>query len=331
MRLADPDDDEVAEWRRVVDYAKRHGLEPPGRRIEKARLGARGWVFYLADGAHPNSRSQQPSDTSSMVPVPTRLSSIHPAVAAIRGNKDQLVMPSALRRRTLLMLQGLAAEAVRRGYVVKRVSSYYSWREGGVEVVVDGFTCTVTVRQEFPQSTNPERSERLVIELDHGRSVRPGRWRDRKARVLEDALGVILGEVEARALEEAQRLEHDKEARAAREARWQAAMEEAKKRAVRDQLGVLLRDQAGRWQEAAVLGAYCDALERCLAQLCGTADESALESAGRWLEWAREFTQSIDPLNRLPEIPTPREPTPDELKPHLRGWSPYGSEHRRGL
>ncbi|WP_327745304.1 hypothetical protein [Streptomyces europaeiscabiei] len=42
VRFADPDDDEVAEWRRVVNYAKRHGLEPPGKRIEKAGFGARG-------------------------------------------------------------------------------------------------------------------------------------------------------------------------------------------------------------------------------------------------------------------------------------------------
>ncbi len=35
VRIADPDDDEVAEWRRVVNYAKRHGLEPTGKRIEK--------------------------------------------------------------------------------------------------------------------------------------------------------------------------------------------------------------------------------------------------------------------------------------------------------
>ncbi|MDX2937646.1 hypothetical protein [Streptomyces ipomoeae] len=47
VRFADLDDDEVAEWRRVVDYAKRHGLEPPGRRIEKVRFSARGLEMFL--------------------------------------------------------------------------------------------------------------------------------------------------------------------------------------------------------------------------------------------------------------------------------------------
>ncbi|WEB44459.1 hypothetical protein MOV08_37645 [Streptomyces yunnanensis] len=157
VRLADPDDEEVAEWRRVIDYAKRHGLEPQGRRIEKARFGTRGLEMFLTEGPHPNS-----------------LRSLHPAVAALRDDNGQLVIPPALRRRSLL-LQALAAEAVRRGHEVRQGRSYYSRREGGVDVVVHDFACTITVRQEFPQSTNPERSARLVVELDPGRSGRPGR------------------------------------------------------------------------------------------------------------------------------------------------------------
>ncbi|MEV6175031.1 hypothetical protein AB0L99_43405 [Streptomyces sp. NPDC051954] len=35
VRFADADVEEIAEWRRVVNYAKRHGMEPEGKRIEK--------------------------------------------------------------------------------------------------------------------------------------------------------------------------------------------------------------------------------------------------------------------------------------------------------
>jgi uncharacterized heparinase superfamily protein len=49
VRLAELDDDEVAEWRRVVDYAKRH---------------------------------------------------VHPAVALLREDKERLVMPPVLCRRS---------------------------------------------------------------------------------------------------------------------------------------------------------------------------------------------------------------------------------------
>lgn len=105
---------------------------------------------------------------------------------------------------------------------------------------------------------------------------------------------MILGEVEARATEDAQRREHEQRVMAEREVGWRAAMEEARKRAVQDQLAEVLREEAGRWQEAAVLGAYCDALERRLAQP-GDVDETTLGSARRWLEWAREFVRAIDP------------------------------------
>lgn len=46
-------------------------------------------------------------------------------------------------------------------------------------------------------------------------------------------------------------------------------------------------------------------------------EEPILESARRWLDWACVFARSIDPLNRLPGMPTPRGATPDELKANL--------------
>ncbi|MFJ4326331.1 hypothetical protein ACIP3A_24845 [Streptomyces tricolor] len=46
VRITDPDDDEVAEWRRVVNYAKRHGLEPAGKRIEKVPY------IHIGSGSH---------------------------------------------------------------------------------------------------------------------------------------------------------------------------------------------------------------------------------------------------------------------------------------
>ncbi|MCZ4103461.1 MULTISPECIES: hypothetical protein [unclassified Streptomyces] len=252
-------------------------------------------------------------------------------VTALKDDERRFVMPSALRRRSLLLLQGLAAEAVRRGYEVRKAGSFFYPREGGVDVAVGSFACAVTVRQEFPESTDPERSVRLVVELAHGLAGRPGRWRDRKTRTLEGALGVILGEIEARAVEDARRRQDEQQASAERALRWQAAMDVAKEQAVREQLAQVLREEAGRWQEAAALRAYCMALERRIGELEGVADETTLDSARRWLEWAGGYARSIDPLGRLPKMPHTRELTPEELKPYLQGWSPYGPERRDGL
>ncbi|WP_432089383.1 hypothetical protein [Streptomyces sp. bgisy095] len=114
-------------------------------------------------------------------------------------------MPALLRRRSLLLLQGLAAEAVRRGHKVKEHEvpsrhhsracttydgrhhpSSYSRREGEPDLVVDGFTHTVTIQQESPRSTGPEHSKSLVIGLGYSRSSRQSRRADRKRWVLED-------------------------------------------------------------------------------------------------------------------------------------------------
>ncbi|WP_449481005.1 hypothetical protein [Streptomyces avidinii] len=324
VRIVDPDDDEVAEWRRVVNYAKRHGLEPAGKRIEKVPYGGPGLELFLTEGPHPNARSQRPKAGGGLVPVPARLGYLHPVVAALEDDERRLVMPSVLRRRSLLLLQGLAAEVVRRGYEVGPARSSFSSREGGVDVTVDGFVYTVSARQEFPESTNPERSARLVVELAHGLTCRPSRWRDRKTRTLEEALGVILGEIEARAVEDTRRRQEEQQARAEREVRWQAAMDVAKEQAIREQLAQVLREEAGGWQEAAALSAYCMALERRIGDLDGAVDEAALDSARRWLEWAKEHAKSIDPLSGLPGMPHIREPTSEQLKPHIRGWSPHG-------
>ncbi|MFJ6656894.1 hypothetical protein ACIQNG_11085 [Streptomyces sp. NPDC091377] len=68
FRITDPDDDEVAEWGRVVNYAKRHGLEPAGKRIEKVPYGGPGLELFLADGPHPNARSQRAKAGGDPVP-----------------------------------------------------------------------------------------------------------------------------------------------------------------------------------------------------------------------------------------------------------------------
>ncbi|MGQ4386589.1 hypothetical protein [Streptomyces sp. SAS_270] len=323
--MNDPDEDEITEWRRVINYAKRHGLEPQGKRIEKTGYGGSGLKMFLAAGPHVNSRGRASSDAP-QVRVPAQLRSPHPVVMALRDN-ERLAMPSTLRRRALLLLQGLVGEAVRRGYSVQE-SPARSWRAGEVDVVVDGFTCTVTIQQEFPQSENPERSGKLVIQLPYSRSGRQRRWGDRKRWVVEDALGAVLMEIEARAVEDAQRKADEERAKADREVRWEGAMVEAREQAVQAQFAEVLREQAGDWHEAMLLRAYCDALERRLVRVEET-DSFDTDGARRWLDWARRYLQALDPLSELPVMPSRREPTPDDLKPYLKGWSPYGPEPYR--
>ncbi|MFF3764990.1 hypothetical protein ACFYYR_13015 [Streptomyces sp. NPDC001922] len=347
VTISEPDDATVTEWRRVIDYAKRHILLPEGKRIESLRMWNRDLQISLIEGPHPNSLRQRP-DEAPPVRVPTQLRSPHPVVAALKDDEARLVMPAPLRRRSLLLLQGLAAEAVRRGHKVKghevpsrhrsRAYTYngrhypssYSRREGELDLAVDGYTYTVTIQQEFPQSTDPERAKSLVIEIGYSQASRQSRWADRKRWVLEDILGAVLREVETRAVEDAQRKVDEERAKADREIRWRAAMEKAKALAAQEQYAEVLRAQAGQWQEAASLSAYCNALERRLEEAAVGEDKAAVASARGWLAWARRYVQSLDPLTHLPAMPIAREPRPEELAPYLNGWSPHGPEAHRG-
>ncbi|MCJ1678248.1 hypothetical protein MTF65_13000 [Streptomyces sp. APSN-46.1] len=108
VTITQPDEPTVTEWRRVIDYAKRHSLVPEGKRIERVRMWNRDLQISLVEGPHPNSLRQEPNGAPP-VPVPAQLRSPHPAVATLRDDEGRLVMPAALRRRSLLLLQGLAA------------------------------------------------------------------------------------------------------------------------------------------------------------------------------------------------------------------------------
>ncbi|MFJ5591030.1 hypothetical protein ACIQCG_14870 [Streptomyces noursei] len=343
-----PDQAQVVEWRRVIDFAKRHGLVPSGKRVEKFRMfnRTRDLQISLLDGSHPNAGRQTPDDAP-QVPVPKQLRSPHPVVAALRDDEGRLVMPAEPRRRALRLFQGLAAEAVRRGHRVEehpvpdryrsRGYSYdgrytppsYSRREGELDLIVDDFTYTVTIKQESPQAADPERSEKLMLELGYSRSARRRQWADRKRWTLEDVLGAVLQEVEARAVEDAQRKVDEERAKEARKARWQEAMAAARQQAVQAQLARALSEQAAQWREAAVLREYCEALESRIAK-AAACEEPEVASAQEWLAWTRNHLEAIDPLSRLPGMPTPREPKPDDLKPYLTGWSPYGPEPHSG-
>ncbi|MGW1914311.1 hypothetical protein ACWCQS_27185 [Streptomyces sp. NPDC002076] len=344
--ISEPDEAEITEWRRVVDFAKRHGLAPPGKRIEKQRLwnAGRDLQISLVDGPHANSGRRSSVDNP-RVPVPAQLRSPHRVVAGLRDSERRLLMPPALRRRALLLLQGLAAEAERRGYKVQehpaperdnRSAHYYngryfpaSCREGVLDIVIDGFTCSVTIKQEFPQSADPDRSQQLALDIGYSRSHRQHHWGDRKRSKLEDVLGIVLRELESRAVEERQRELDEKRAKEERRVRWEAAMAAAKDKAAQARFGTILREQAKHWQEAQALRRYCDALERRLDS--AAEGDPDVELARSWLRWARDYAEALDPLTQLPTMPSGLAFEPEDLKPYLKGWSPYGPETHTSL
>ncbi|WP_149261919.1 hypothetical protein [Actinomadura sp. K4S16] len=340
-----PDEETVGQWRRTINYVKRHKLEPPGRWIEKRKEWNGNLVIELLTGDPPNKRVNA-SDDAPSIPVPSQLRALHPVVARLRDDEHRLVMPRHRRRRCLLILQALATEAERRGHAVhdepvpehhrsrpyaylgKHYPSRYSRRDGAIRIAIEKFSYAVTIAEENPQSSDPEKVERLVVEVTRYRSNgRQCRWADRKRWQVEDILETVLRELEQRAVEDAAREAEEERARTERRRRWELAMAEARRKANEANEATALREQISRWRESQEIGAYCRALEQRIDR--ETPDTPGVREAREWLSWVCDYAASLDPLRALPSHPEHPELRPEDLKPYLKDWSPYGPEERR--
>jgi hypothetical protein len=93
-------------------------------------------------------------------------------------------------------------------------------------------------------------------------------------------------------------------------------MERAREHYAEDQRAAFIRDQVAAWGLAADIRSFCSAATRALG--------SPSEEAETWLRWAIHYADDIDPLSSALVVPQIREPSPDELRPYLHGWNPYG-------
>jgi hypothetical protein len=334
--IRQPDDAAQTHWRQVVDFAKRNNLIPAGKRIEKATTSWGTLRIRLLNGPHPNSRRDR---TLPVVPMPTELRGLHPVVKAIQDDSGRLHMGGSLRHRCLLYFHGLTQEAVRRGYGVQaqpiadrhrgRITTYgrpgvpdYSRREGELNVVVDGFSYLITVDQQHPEAEDLERYDQLYVWVRGPGHTHDGcrtHWRDGKRATIDDSIASVLGEIETWAAA-AEREKDD------RHARWQAAMDEAPRLATHAQLAAELEQQVRHWRDIQELRQYCDSLE---VRIQDADDDEPVDEARRWLAWARDHAEVMDPLSQLPTTPTPTI-RPEDLEPYLDGWSPHDpDEYRR--
>jgi len=336
-----PTDADIARWRKIVDFAKRHDLVPEGHRIEKTQQWNRDRDLHirLIKGRHINATR----DTTSLpqVPVPESLRAPHPIVAELRDDKGRLVMPKAIRQRSLLILQALVAEVCHRGYQVTkkpvaesdhfhyygygdRPEQRYSRREGELNIIVDGFTYAVAIQETSPQSEDPDKIGRLTIELPYHRDRSQQRWADGKVRRLEEALPAILQDLETRAVADREHKRKDELAKAERRVQWEHAMTIARQKATEAHYSKILDQQVARWKHAKEVRTYRDELTQRLAN--PQPADGDLDGARRWLDWINEHITRSDPTETPPAMPTPPQLTHDDLKLHLGKWSPQGPE-----
>lgn len=146
------------------------------------------------------------------------------------------------------------------------------------------------------------------------------RLSDEPGAPVEDQLSVLIRKLELHFAEEKwewQELDRRQKIRQERgEEIRAAAVEKVRYERNATQAVSQLKDR----QTATWLRDYADEVNVCASQLEG----DAAVAAGEWAAWLRTHADRVDPLNGDLNIISKIQATPDELQPHMKGWSPYG-------
>jgi hypothetical protein len=342
LSIHNPDNDTITEWRRVIDFAKRNGLVPAGKRIVKNRPHGRHLKIELVDGAHPNARPD-PS-VAPPITVPERTDSWHPLLRGLAAKNHRLrVSPDSLDR-TLRVLHALLTEAQQRGYQAAWADDHgdtvaFTTSRHRYELVLEE---EYDARQVLPttdelatgktyswQRVQPEwkslptGNPRIQLTTGYEYSGRPQTWADRQRWSLEDKLGDVLAEIEARTRLAEERARAAEEARVARRREWETAMATARLRFQEDRRAAALTEQVTAWDRTVRIRAYCDAQDKAIADNPDLADRLA-----QWLGWCRSYADRIDPIRHRDLEPDDVEPRREDLRPYLGRFSPYGPDER---
>ena len=82
----------------------------------------------------------------------------------------------------------------------------------------------------------------------------------------------------------------------------------------------VLRDQVERRQLAHSIRDFC---REATSEIAILSDEERSDATS-WIDWSVRYANQIDPLRQPLSVPEDPEPKPEDLKPYLKGWSPYG-------
>lgn len=328
----------------LLAEALKSQLRPFGKKLAYRNIG--GWgsstTEWFLDTHFPDLVDHAP------VPLAGPPRRYHPVVAAYRDDRDNHRVSKDHLQRTLHILQSLVAEAERRGHTLSLPSEVklrprgtrVDEIQGQVALIVGENVFGISVR-EIPgkgASRMPYLSDlrsprwqrtrqfafistgRLELEITNwSSSRRPSSFRDTRSVALETRLTDVLFEIEVRHLES--NWEHDEAARRAAEkqANWQRAMTVAEAALHGSRRVQHLCIQIGRWKESAEITRFIAA-----ARTSNPDNDEFVRRSAAWLKWAEEYAMSIDPLEGARAMPIDRPFSPEELKPFLGGWDPYG-------
>lgn len=339
LSVPDPPERERAAWRRVVHAVRSKGLVPEGFHLRHHGRDDGDLVVELVAGPHPGERYWK--EATVPVPVPEVADDDVPIVRELRRHQDRLQVSDGCVHRALRLVQALASAAEQRGYSL-------ALAEGGSPgflIQAGGRGYPLLMSEEYDTVDAPDAEDiddpklyswqriptrpqlvpsgRLVLELvdnAYRYSGRRRRWADRQRWRLEDKLGDVLAEVRARVDSDEQARRAAEQAKAERRQQWEQAMDRARARFIEEYRAKALDDQLAGWRRAREIRQYA-------AELKSTDPSGKMaDELTEWIGWMLSYADALDPL--LPTLypPVPPEPSAEDLRPYLKGWSPRGPE-----
>ncbi|MCP2298342.1 hypothetical protein APR11_004787 [Nocardia amikacinitolerans] len=240
-----PDDSAIAEWRKVIDFAKRHSMIPDGYRVEKQRTGGGDLRIMLLKGPHANTKLSP--DSANAVTVPDSIEKWHPLLAGLDDPGAVFDVSASLVPRVLRFLHVLLTECAAHGCALR----WSADKKDGIRIEVEGLQYRLTIAEEVEKREllpTPEElagrktyawqrvqaetrmvpNGRLVVSL-HGATRWDRRnWADRKRWTIEDKISAILEEIDKRVFAERERQAAAEREEQQRQRDWEAAMESAR-------------------------------------------------------------------------------------------------------
>lgn len=326
----------------VVAAAVRSPWRPVGKKLA---------IKQIANGRERRYLAQYELDlaeevTRQEVSVPKRVPELHPVASAYRDDVDRHEVSKTSLGRACRIVHALATEAEKRGHAIENTtrprSGYSDFRsnltDGQLAITVGDHAFALRLTEvsdsggppvdyvkvrSLPRWYSTKTSTfvptgRLSIALTGwaSRSGRKEKFSDGKRSTLEAQLGELLWELEVRSLERDEEAKEKARAAEVRRTEWERAVDEATVRMAQAHRASQLQDRAAEWAEFVQLRNYVTAL-RDRIEVETRPEPGALE----WLRWAEDYVAARDPLQEQPIMPTPPEPTDENMRPHLRGWT----------
>lgn len=283
------------------------------------------------------------------VEIPEKLRKPGEVVQSLRNREDFRIQRSE-RNRALRLIEALVREARRRGYTVNPTPAPRRDRSGFLIHERDQGHFTITIESDEyalsmfqPDERVPHvltktesddaarghwvpkydtvTSSRLQIRVEKESYDGVTSWKDTPNKPLDDLLPLVLQELEMRHLRAVERRERERKELEERQARWEAARLRAITCLNESHRTSMLIKQLEAWELASRLEPFIEAMEQHISQ------DSTLkhpEGAREWLEWAKEYARTLNPLTSGLSMPADPQPTAEALAPYLRGHNPHG-------